>query len=366
MRPLCIASIFAAAVACSAQNGSPGDVAGTPGEDASVPPGPDASGPVDSGAPDGDASAPPPDAVTPPPDAGPPPPLDVIVEPGDDAAALIAAINAATKSVHMTMYLLDDSRIITALVHQHNLGHEVKVVLNQSFPTGGNANQSAHDTLVGYSIPVVYAPSAFTLTHEKCVILDGATAWIMTMNLATSAPKMNREYLVIDNQEADVSEAEAIFAADFANQSITASGPLLVAPDNAQTQLVALAKSAKKTIDVEGEELSDSQFVTALANAQKAGATVRVVLSNATPSSAQNNAVSQLKTAGVKVVQLATPYVHAKAMVVDGARAYVGSANFTSASFNQNRELGIITGDALVLGKVSPTIAADFTAGAPL
>ena len=66
-------------------------------------------------------------------------------------------------------------------------------------------------------VEVVWAPSRFTYTHEKAVIIDGTSAWIMTMNVTFSSPTANREYLALDTDPDDVAEAEAIFQADFAN-----------------------------------------------------------------------------------------------------------------------------------------------------
>lgn len=187
----------------------------------------------------------------------------------------------------------------------------------------------------------------------------------MTMNLETSS-STNREYLAIDTAAADVAEAEAIFAADFANTPITPTGSLLVSPVNARPTLLTLIQSAKKTLDLEGEELSDTKVVLALLAAKQAGVVVRVVLADNTPSASQATAVTQLKAAGIPAVQLATPYVHAKALVVDGTRAYVGSENFTTASLQYNRELGITTTFAGSVSAVATTIAKDFAAGSAL
>ena len=60
---------------------------------------------------------------------------------------------------------------------------------------------------------------------------------------------------------------------------------------------------------------------------------------------------------------LSNPTVHAKAIVVDNALAYVGSINLTAASILHNRELGIITDNAAAVTTVATTIAADFAAG---
>ena len=68
--------------------------------------------------------------------------VTILVEPDDKSGALVAAINGATTSVHMTMYLLTAQPVIDALVARKQAGKEVKVLLNKTFPSamGTNAN----------------------------------------------------------------------------------------------------------------------------------------------------------------------------------------------------------------------------------
>jgi hypothetical protein len=292
--------------------------------------------------------------------------VSIIVEPSDKGVAVVNAIKAAKKSIHMTMYLLSSNDVINALIAAKKAGVEVKVVLNKDFPAGsGTDNNAEYAKLAAGGVQVVWAPAAFTLTHEKCMIIDGATAWIMTMNLTFTSPTDNREFLAIDTDADDVAEAEEIFAADFTNTNAPISGKLLVAPYNAQPRLLALIKTATTSIDVEGEEFSDNMLTAALTTAAAAGVKVRMVLPDA-GSVAQQKAIAALKAAGISVVSVATPYIHAKAMVVDGARAYVGSINFTYASESMNRELGLITDAPDAISKVATTIAGDFAIGKPL
>jgi len=300
-------------------------------------------------------------------DAGERPTISVMVEPGDRAGALLSAVQGATKSVHVTMYLLTYAPFIDALVAQKkDAHHEVKVLLNANFPDGTNGNQSAHDQLTAAGVDVAWAPSTFVYTHEKCIIIDGATAWIMTMNLTYSATTSNREFLVIDRDATDVTEAESIFEADFANQAATVAGPLVVAPVNASDSLLALAAAATTTLDVEGETFSDRDMTGSLVAAKNRGVAVRVVLSDAAPTPAQRDAVTTLKNASIPVVSVSSPYIHAKAMVADGAQAYVGSENFTYNSLHSNRELGVILTTPSEVTRVSTAIQADFAQGTPL
>ena len=138
--------------------------------------------------------------------------VSIVVEPGDGGSALLAAIAAAKTSIHVTMYLFSSSPMQQALLNAHKAGIEVKVILQKTFPTGGASNQQAYALLTKMGIQVAWASTAFTLTHEKCVIIDASSAWIMTMNLTNSSPMDNREYLALDTDADDVAEAEAIFA----------------------------------------------------------------------------------------------------------------------------------------------------------
>ena len=74
---------------------------------------------------------------------------------------------------------------------------------------------------------------------------------------------------------------------------------------------------------------------------------------------------SQLESAGVHIDlypnTTSALYIHAKVIDVDSARAFVGSENFSTASLNYNRELGIITSFAGVVGPLNTTLSSDIS-----
>jgi phosphatidylserine/phosphatidylglycerophosphate/cardiolipin synthase-like enzyme len=291
--------------------------------------------------------------------------IKVIVEPSDDGNGILNAIQNAKTSVHMTMYYLSSNSILNALIARKKAGVDVKVILNQTFPDPMMDNTPELNQLSAAGIPVQWAPKAFTYTHAKCVIIDGAEAWIMTMNLTFTSPSQNREFLAVDSDPADVAEAESIFAADFSGVQAMPSGRLVLSPSNSRERLTALMNLATQTLDIESETISDTKMVAALQAIKAKGVAVRIVVSDQMGSPAMSQAVSALKQAGIPIVKLGSPYVHAKAMVVDGAAAFVGSENLTQNSLDSNREIGVImTGPAV--GTVAQTIDADFKAGTPL
>jgi phosphatidylserine/phosphatidylglycerophosphate/cardiolipin synthase-like enzyme len=213
---------------------------------------------------------------------------------------------------------------------------------------------------------VVWASSSFTYTHEKCVILDGKEAWIMTMNATQTSASSNREYLAVDDDASDVAEADTLFQADYANLAYQPKGNLLVAPVNARNILLQFIATAHTTIDLEGEEFSDYQIAPAIAQMAKQGVKVRIVIATDTsPTQSQTDAINTVKQAGCSVVATSTPYIHAKVLVVDGTQAYVGSANFSGGSLGYNRELGVLIDNNSEVAKIHTPFETDFANGTP-
>jgi cardiolipin synthase A/B len=335
---------------------------------------------TDSG---GQDAALPPMNVPPPASSG----IVVTVEPDGTGVAqvLLSAIQGATSAVHMEMYLLTNSTYINALIALHQSGIDVKVLLNQTFPAGtssSDTNASSYPQLQSAGVDVEWAPTTTgfdSYTHEKAVIIDpggsNAQVWVMTMNLDTDAPKYNREFLAEDTNAADIAEAESIFEADYATMSITPTGDLVVAPspqNNAQEVLLALVNGATSSILVESEEYDGSGLEGAIASAleskAKAGVSVHMVLETSTESS-QSSAVSALEAAGGQVVGYtyngtSSLDIHAKAIVVDGTTAFVGSENLSGGSLGYNRELGVVFSVASEVSKVASAIEGDFSGGA--
>ena len=110
--------------------------------------------------------------------------------------------------------------------------------------------------------------------------------------------------------------------------------------------------------------MASPAIIAALKAAGRRGVVVTVTM---TANPAWTTAWRGLTRSGVQVATYpATPtalYIHAKAMVADGTMAFVGSQNFSLDGLAHNRELGIITGDASVVGPLAQTMAADFAGG---
>jgi cardiolipin synthase A/B len=172
----------------------------------------------------------------------------------------------------------------------------------------------------------------------------------------------------MDSQVADVAAIETVFASDWAG-AVPSPGPVgadLVWSPGSESQLVALIDSAKHSIEVENEEMDSSAIETALEADASRGVTVTVIM---TSDSDWDSAFSQLESGGVHVVLYpdtsSALYIHAKVIDVDDAKAFVGSENFSTASLDYNRELGVLTSSASVIGPLNSTLLSDAIGGQP-
>jgi cardiolipin synthase len=299
--------------------------------------------------------------------------VTIQVEPSDSGAALLAAIRGAKKSVHMTMYLLTNDDVVVALGDLKKAGRDVKVILNKTFPPDGGDNQPKFTALKNKGVQVQWAPSGYTFTHAKTILIDSETALIMTMNLTESSAKTNREYIATDTDPQDVADLENIFAADLANQTVKLPSKLVISPADANTlysargHIKALIDSAKTSLDIEAQSLSDDAVVDAIILAHQAKVDVHVVIDGDTLNTpAQSAAVAKLKQYGVPVRSLKSPDLHAKAIVVDEARTFVGSQNMTPTALDHNREIGVLTDAKSEATKVRKVITGDFAKAAEL
>jgi cardiolipin synthase A/B len=295
--------------------------------------------------------------------------VQVFVEPDAGDHPITDAIHNAKKSVWLEIYILTDTNVLHALEEDANNGIDVRVML-EPHPFGSSSPTRAMDELKAAGAKVETSSPAFALTHEKGMIIDGSTVYIMTSNFSrsglggysSSSNYNNREYDIIDSNSTDVQAIIAIFQADWNRTTAQFNDPnLVVSPVNSRGAFVALINSAHSTLLIEAEEMNDSMIEQAIVAAAQRGVHVEVILPAPGGSSDSNSSgIATIKQGGVQVEEDSHLYMHAKNIVVDSHKAFVGSENISTQSLDQNRELGIIVSDTNVLNTLQQTFQKDW------
>jgi phosphatidylserine/phosphatidylglycerophosphate/cardiolipin synthase-like enzyme len=301
--------------------------------------------------------------------------LSLITEPQAGITPVLAMIENAQKSIDLVMYQLADTQVENALVLAQSRGVAVRVLLNRGYfgkKTGDYGrplptNQPAYDYLQSKNIPVRWTPASFALTHQKTLVEDGAEALIMTFNLTPKYYPTGREFGIIDTDAGDVSAIEETFNNDWQGAlGPAAPGRTLVWSPGSELVLVSLIAGAQTSLDIYNEEMADPVVTHALEAAAARGVDVKVDMTYASNWKA---AFQELVKAGVHVRTYASSskvlYIHAKMILVDGARAFVGSENFSAGSLDDNRELGLILSQPDIIASLARTFASDWAGARP-
>jgi cardiolipin synthase len=293
----------------------------------------------------------------------------LIIEPDAGITAIYNLLQSATKTIDMTMYELVDTQTEQILGQQAAKGVAVRVLLDQNLEK--SRNTVAFNYLSAHGVKVAWAAKKYAATHQKTITVDSATSAIMTLNLTSIDYAGTRDFALINTDPADVAAIETTFNADFTGATITppTATDLVWSPTNSQSAMVQLIESARATLAVENEEMSDAAIVSALEAAAKRGVAVQITMSAnpayATELDALDKAGAQIRT----YAQTASLYIHAKVIVADAGktaqRAFLGSENFSADSLTKNRELGIILSDAAVVDGLQTTLASDFAGATP-
>jgi phosphatidylserine/phosphatidylglycerophosphate/cardiolipin synthase-like enzyme len=295
---------------------------------------------------------------------------EVIVEPSRLGSAtgmqpVYSFVLSAKRSVDMTMYELADSTMEADLIADRRRGVEVRVILDTNRER--SRNLAAFNALTAGGVKVEWADTTYEATHQKTITVDHARSLVLTGNLTSEYCTTTRDFGVVDTDAADVAAIEAVFDADLAHRPITPSdGADLVWSPGSEAQMLAVITGARHTLSIENEEMGDSAVTNAIVAAAERGVRVEVTM---TADTAYDSDLGSIVRAGGHVHLYADDswdlYIHAKATIADAGfvtqRIYVGSINFSSASMEDNRELGIITTDPTIVNEINTVLTADYS-----
>ena len=285
-------------------------------------------------------------------------PLQIWVLPEAGPAPFVQALSEARRSIKITIYQMGEGPILEMLERKARSGVRVQVIFDGA---QSSFNHPAFDRLHEAGARVHWSSPEFYFTHAKTMILDDSVALIATANYDDAYTATNRDYIVRDADPDDVAVLKRLFEADWEERSPhIRCTRLLIAPINARTRLLDLIDSATRTLDIETTQLADDDVRRAVLERAESGVAVRVILADPSWIEANHDAAAFLERHGIPVKFLQNPGVHAKAIVVDDRRAYLGSVNLTYTSISKNREIGLITRERPVLDAMSKTFAGDW------
>jgi len=307
--------------------------------------------------------------------------LYVFPEADNSVTPLYSLVTNAQASIDMTMYALEDTTFSGDLVAACNRGVTVRVILDQNDEKSGNT--AAFNQLNAVkNCSAVWANTAFEATHQKSFIIDRNQVSIMSLNLQSEYYSTTRDFALLEDDANDIAAIQATFNADYA-AGTTSGGvvgasdfsyqpapgdDLIWSPTTAQADMLGIINGATASLLVENEGMGASNFVSALESACQRGVTVRIAMVSQSSYASEFKAL-EAAGCGVHVYPDTNTgfYIHAKAVVADYGLAtqnvYMGSINYSNASMDNNRELGLYISDVASVQTLYTTMSADYAGG---
>ena len=297
----------------------------------------------------------------------------LIVLPDDSSKPILNAIDGASKSIRIKMFVFSDAALVKAIIAAKRRRVKVRVMLNPVRRSGERDNEATRRALRRAGVDVKNPNPAFDLTHEKSMVVDDTVAFVKSLNWTTKNFTETRDYAVMTDRKRDVAEVIDGFEADWHRQAFTPRmhSHLIWCPGPGRDRICDFIDDAKHRLFVQNERYQDAVIIERLVRAQQRG--VKVQIMARPPHTLKRDKLVEgvgglriLDDLGIKIHKLKHLKLHGKMLLADGVAAIVGSINFAAGSFDDRRELAIEGRDDDIIDRLYRTAHHDWEHSHPL
>jgi phosphatidylserine/phosphatidylglycerophosphate/cardiolipin synthase-like enzyme len=281
--------------------------------------------------------------------------LSLIVQPGDSFFPLVDAIDSAVSSIRMTIFRMNDPIIREAMTYAVSRGVKVQALVAPASKGWTKRNRKLSEELskVGIEVRVPRArKEKVKRYHYKIMTIDNELSLILTFNPTQKNLHYARDFGLLIRDPEIATELSRLFDADWSGEVFKpADLPLVISPHNSREKMLELLASAERTIRILDAKVQDQQAIGLLLRKASVGCSVKIISDDASYDDVVPN---------YHVRKLARYKLHAKCIVVDGTRFFIGSQNIRPVSLDRRREVGIIVEDEAMGRKIERVFDEDW------
>jgi len=283
----------------------------------------------------------------------------LVVMPDDSAQPILEVIAAAQESLRIKMFLFSDPTLLAAVVAAQKRGVKVRVMLNPARRGGEPENVATRKKLEKAGVEVIDSNPAFSVTHEKSMVVDDELAFVKSFNWKTKNFTETRDYAVTTAHANEVAEIISCFEADWHRKmfDVGKHARLIWCNHNGRERIAEFIDGAKHTLFIQNERYQDAVIIERLVRAVNRGVKIHVM--TRPPHTLKKEKL-------VEVHKLKHLRLHAKMLLADEKRAIVGSINLSPGSFDSRRELAIEVDDKHILKRLHHVARHDWKHSHPL
>lgn len=297
----------------------------------------------------------------------------LIVLPDDSAQPILDAINGATKSLRVKMFIFSDPSLLKAVIAAQKRGVKVRVMLNPARRDGESENEESSKKLKAGGVEVRDSNPDYDITHEKSMVVDDTTAFVKSLNWDTKNLTETRDYAIVTSHAHEVAEVIECFEADWDRKTFKGDehSKLIWCCGNGRDRIAQFINEAKDSLFLQNERYQDAVIIECLVRAARRGVKVHIM---ARPPHKLKKAklvesvggMRIMADVGIKIHKLKHLKLHGKILLADHARAIIGSINLAPGSFDSRRELAIEVQDDDVIKRLTEIVHHDWEHSHPL
>lgn len=279
--------------------------------------------------------------------------MKLLIQPEDGVAPLLTAIRRATSTIHIVVFRFDLHELEEALSKAVARGVLVHALVAHTNSGGEKRLRKLEQRLLEAGVRVARTSDEMVRYHAKVLITD-KTLFVLGFNYTRLDTERSRSFGLVSRDVKLIKAATDLFASDTTRQPYVPSDDrFVVSPENSRDVLAAFIQGAKKSLCIYDVGLTDSRMLKLLADRMKAGVDVRVI-----------GKVPKIPE-GMGLRKLAKLRLHARAIVRDGTRAFVGSQSLKRAELDRRREVGAIVTDPRIARKLQKIFEEDWENAKP-
>jgi phosphatidylserine/phosphatidylglycerophosphate/cardiolipin synthase-like enzyme len=256
----------------------------------------------------------------------------IVTTPAARRQVVLDTIHGAESRITLSLFRCTDKAIFGELAAAVDRGVDVQVLVT-SRAKGGKKKlkklwkrlEETRASIVPYTDPVVKY-------HAKYLVVDDGPALITSMNFTRKCFDETCDAVAVTYDPAIVEGLRQLMATDreCGAAPSTVSERLIIGPERARRQFTALLQQARKSIQIIDAKMSDPGLIDLLNQRRSQGIAVEIF--------------------GQK--RVGNLISHGKMMLVDGARAVVGSLALTALSLDFRREVALVVDEPAAVAEL--------------
>ena len=275
--------------------------------------------------------------------------MKLIVEPEGGINPILNAIDRAKRSIDILIFRLDCKSVTRGLVNAVGRGVTVRALIARKHRGGAGDLRRLERRLLRAGVVLARTAGDLTRYHGKMMIVDRRILHVYGFNY-TRLDYESRSFGVVTTSPALVREALELFEADATRQPYRARhANFVVSPANSRERLSAFIRGARRELLIYDPRFTDKAMSRLLSQRAGEGVDVRII------GKAHRRVRSMLEVAKYDGRRL-----HVRAIIRDGAHAFVGSQSLGKMAFDRRREIGLIVEDPAIARRLRAIFERDW------